>query len=826
MSSRKRTSPTPASVTQQVNMSSSSSTSSSINNDNKHQQQDQYQSPGGASSKSVGKRASYGALLAASREHNAILGTSPQNSPISPQHQQQQQQQEGQFSTSLPRPIVGAVRAQSSNESDSRPESLSREGSGSRHQRQRSAASSYLARSMSPSRRAILGPGMVRPDSPAAVPDGVMTETDVARIVSEHLVTAGEIGSSSGAAGGGSQNYYHQRNGSQVSNNHLVAGVASSSQNPEQAISPNSLSSVSHNLLGGSVTHEIYQWTEKRTTPQEHKRRNSEPDLLNAAHRRTPELVRASDLREPGMFRRHFLTNKARAQGRPEPSLLTRNFIDFLALYGFYGGDVVPEDEAENRPGMTIEDDIYGVGYDAENAAGGGDQGGDGGGGPSGAGEGATEATPLVGGRARAPSTTPVHGTSAKKAFFMLMKAFVGTGVLFLPKAFSNGGMGFSIILLVIIGWLTLHCMLLLVETSRALGGSFGDIGEKLYGPGVRSLVLASIAISQAGFCCAYYIFIAQNLRDLVMLVTDCRIIWPDWVFLILQLLLYVPLSWVRRIKHFSITSLIADVFILMGLAYIFYYDLTVLATRGASHDIVWFNLESFSLFVGTAMFAFEGICLILPIAESMKRPEQFHGTLTLCIVVVGTLFIAIGATGYLTFGERVETVVFLNLPKDSKVVLTLQFFYAVAIMLSFPLTVYPSIRISEAAVFGVLDGKRSNLVKWQKNLMRALLVSFLAYVAWAGSNNLDKVVSLVGCLACIPLSFIYPALFHYHVAQSAWVKAKDIALVVVGTIALVYTTYVTIEQWVDGSPDQPIDRCSSAPGNGRPNGSSFIVGL
>jgi proton-coupled amino acid transporter len=479
------------------------------------------------------------------------------------------------------------------------------------------------------------------------------------------------------------------------------------------------------------------------------------------------------------MFRRHFVSRKAEQEGR-SPNIFTRNFIDFLALYGFYGGDVYPEDEDED------EDGEYLPGQGPSGIAGGDEEAPD-------------ETTPLVPGgqRGRTQSATPVTGTSAKKAFFMLMKAFVGTGVLFLPKAFSDGGMGFSITLMVIIGYLTLHCMLLLVETSRTLGGSFGDVGEKLYGPSMRSLVLWSIAVSQvkcatfatssivfmkltvftffsqAGFCCAYYIFVAQNLRDLVMIISDCQWIFPDWVFIALQLAIYIPLAWIRKIKHFSVTSLIADVFILMGLAYIFYYDLTVLATEGPAQDIVWVNLQSFPLFVGTAMFAFEGICLILPIAESMKHPEKFGTVLTWCVVCIGTIFVVIGAMGYLTFGSKVETVVFLNLPKGSPVVESLQFFYAIAIMLSFPLCVYPSIRITETALFGFKDGKNNSMVKWQKNLMRTTMVSFLAFVAWAGSANLDKFVSLVGCFACIPLSFIYPSLFHYHIAENKWVKVR-----------------------------------------------------
>ncbi|KAI9344907.1 transmembrane amino acid transporter protein-domain-containing protein [Obelidium mucronatum] len=603
----------------------------------------------------------------------------------------------------------------------------------------------------------------------------------------------------------------------------------------------------------GAITSEIYQWANRAASPTpttasststlaSRQRRLSNPELQSVHIRDTPDIITVAHLREPGALRRRFLQEQAERDGRRPVTFLTRNFIDFLALYGFYGGDVVPDELEEDGDGDADEDEddeqqdeIFGPGViatpdgliigvnnvnagaslahqhdvsnsyeshprDIESSAS------------------VSERAPLLRSQSQRSGTmargvaeaSNVKGTSAKKAFFMLMKSFVGTGVLFLPKAFSQGGMAFSIILMVIFGWMTLHCMLLLLETSRVLGGSFGDIGEKLYGPPVRTLVLASIAVSQAGFACAYYIFVAQNLRDLLMLFSDCKIILPDWIFILFQVVIYVPLAWVRKIKFFSVTSLIADVFILLGLVYIFAYDLSILSTVGPSHDIIWFNMESFPIFIGTALFAFEGICLILPIAESMKHPEKFPMVLTTCIIVIGLIFLVIGATGYLTFGNQVETVIFLNMPKGSGLVQTLQLFYAIAIILSFPLCVYPSIRITESAIFGLADGKSSMLVKWQKNLMRTVFVAFLAFVAWMGSSNLDKFVSLVGCFACIPLSFIYPSIFHYHITSNPWVKAKDIGLALFGLIALIYTTYITVQQWVEGSPDIPVDRCAA----------------
>jgi hypothetical protein len=94
------------------------------------------------------------------------------------------------------------------------------------------------------------------------------------------------------------------------------------------------------------VVHDIYKWHESQETPAL-KRRNSDTDvqsLLAAAavsqsHSNADEdeaPLRARDLRQPGMFRRAFLATR-QPEGRPLPSVITRNFIDFLVLYGFYG---------------------------------------------------------------------------------------------------------------------------------------------------------------------------------------------------------------------------------------------------------------------------------------------------------------------------------------------------------------------------------------------------------------------------------------------------------------------------------------------------------
>jgi proton-coupled amino acid transporter len=89
----------------------------------------------------------------------------------------------------------------------------------------------------------------------------------------------------------------------------------------------------------------------------------------------------------------------------------------------------------------------------------------------------------------------------------------VGTGILFLGKAFLNGGILFSVAVLSFIALISLYSFLLLVKAKFVVSGSFGDIGGALYGPWMRYAILTSIVVSQMGFVCAYIIFVSENLQ-------------------------------------------------------------------------------------------------------------------------------------------------------------------------------------------------------------------------------------------------------------------------------------------------------------------------
>lgn len=123
-------------------------------------------------------------------------------------------------------------------------------------------------------------------------------------------------------------------------------------------------------------------------------------------------------------------------------------------------------------------------------------------------------------------------------------------------------------------------------------------MGGALYGPWFRNLILVSIVISQIGFCSAYIIFVSENLQAFVMGVTHCaQVIGVQW-FILIQAIIFMPIVLVRDLAKLSSTALVADLFILIGLVYIFGSEIKIVAGRGIA-DVQMFNPKDFSLFVG-----------------------------------------------------------------------------------------------------------------------------------------------------------------------------------------------------------------------------------
>ncbi|KAI4916389.1 uncharacterized protein J4E92_009306 [Alternaria infectoria] len=528
-------------------------------------------------------------------------------------------------------------------------------------------------------------------------------------------------------------------------------------------------------LQGGDIHRDLYKIAAQNRRQKLHQRaatfsdavhfgRNPAPSISDVDHDELP----VRDQLAPGGLRRQYLQRQSkRVSYISEP--VTRNFISFLELYGQFAGEDLDEDSSDAESAVEEED------------------------------EGQGERRPLLGRRQSSKRLRAQGDADQVKTFFTLLKAFIGTGIMFLPKAFKNGGMLFSSITMIMVSAITALCFeLLLVTRKRYGGGGYGDLGSIVVGPRFRALILVSITLSQIGFVCAGLIFTADNLRSFLDAVTHAEEPLSTNALIGIQIAVLIPMSFIRNISKLGPAALLADVFILIGLTYIYWYDISSISKMGGFNpSIELFNPRDFTLTIGSAIFTFEGIGLILPIQSSMKEPEHFSKLLYIVMLIITVIFTSVGVLCYGTFGENVSVEVITNFPQTSKLVNAVQFLYSMAVLVGTPVQLFPAMRNIELKIFGRASGKQSNMTKWKKNAFRTCLVILCGAIAILGASDLDKFVALIGSFACVPLVYIYPAYLHYKgVANRPWEKFGDISMMVIGVVAMVYTTSITLARW------------------------------
>ncbi|KAJ9137970.1 Vacuolar amino acid transporter 3 [Pleurostoma richardsiae] len=529
-------------------------------------------------------------------------------------------------------------------------------------------------------------------------------------------------------------------------------------------------------LQGGDIHRDLFKLNHSAAAPQLQRSRTiGAPETVPSPSPAPPDLTAADHL-VPGGFRRAFLQQKKHRLGWDINSApITRNFVEFLDLYGDFVGEDLRESEEEEEE--TEEEEEAAV---------------------------PAERRPLLPRRGVKRARSAVRrkaDAGTAKSFFTLLKAFVGTGIMFLPKAFNNGGILFSTVTMLAVAVITFVAFHLLLKCrARCGGGGYGELGEAIAGARMRSLILASVTISQIGFVCAGIVFVAENLRAFFAAVLPAsggagtEQLLSTRALIALQLAALVPLSFIRNISKLGPAALLADVFILVGVTYIYYFDVSVLATKGLAPTVQLFNPAHYTLTVGAAIFAFEGIGLILPIRDSMRSPHRFEPLLALVMVIITLLFTSVGALCYAALGADTKTEVIANFPQDSPLVNAVQFLYSLAVLVGTPVQLFPALRILEGRVFGRRSGKADAATKWRKNAFRAALVCVCGGVSVLGAGNLDRFVALIGSFACVPLVYIYPPFLHYRgVAETGWEKGGDLVMMAGGVVAMVYTTAVTV---------------------------------
>lgn len=183
------------------------------------------------------------------------------------------------------------------------------------------------------------------------------------------------------------------------------------------------------------------------------------------------------------------------------------------------------------------------------------------------------------------------------------------------------------------------------------------------YSKFMHRLVNLFLCVTQLGFCCVYFVFVGSNVQQIF-----------DYFGIHLSvhihmLIFFIPI-WlpclVTNLKYLVPFSTVANICMVSGIGFVVYYSTQDLPSiKEREYFASW---EQLPLFFGTAIFAFEGICLVLPLKNQMKKQQNFDklwGVLNVGMSITICMYATIGFLGYLKYGDDTQGSLTLNLPKD-----------------------------------------------------------------------------------------------------------------------------------------------------------------
>ncbi|KAI4300624.1 hypothetical protein L6164_033979 [Bauhinia variegata] len=338
-------------------------------------------------------------------------------------------------------------------------------------------------------------------------------------------------------------------------------------------------------------------------------------------------------------------------------------------------------------------------------------------------------------------------------------------------------------------------------EGPSAEASTYGDLGYRTMGNTGRYLTEFLILIGQCGASVAYLVFIGQNLEAVFK---EHGLTFASYIFLLAPI--EIGLSWIGNLSALAPFSIFADICNILAMGIVVKEAIQHILGGGfyfGQRTAITSNIRGVPFALGMSLFCFEGFGMTLALESSMKDGTNFPKLLAQTFSGITLVYILLGFSGYMAFGDETRDIITLNLPRNWSS-LAVQVGLCLGLAFTFPIMMHP--------VNEIVEGKLTTL-KWfnkplpyhndngdsttklgkigiyiSRTIVVCVLVILASYVPAFGVFT-----SLVGSTMCAMISFVLPATFHLKLFGSSlhpWQKALDSIVVISGLLFAFYGTY------------------------------------
>ncbi|XP_050672680.1 proton-coupled amino acid transporter-like protein CG1139 [Leptidea sinapis] len=392
-----------------------------------------------------------------------------------------------------------------------------------------------------------------------------------------------------------------------------------------------------------------------------------------------------------------------------------------------------------------------------------------------------------------------------------IIKASLGSGLLAGPLAFSNSGWAVGILGTMVVGLICGHCIHILVKTSRGCCKidkkpqlNYAETCEAAFKHGPKCLRRFSKAASifaefsllstYVGVCCIYTVLISDSIKQLI----DRYISTVDLPVEYYCLMILIPLCLLCQVKYLkwlALFSILANFFLVATYVVCLYYifgDEIVFTDKKIVGDPA-----RFPAFISTVIFAMEGIGLVMPVENAMKKPQHFLGCPSVLVVAMSAIvffYSTLGLFGYFRYGDLARGSITLNLPIDDWPAVCAKIFIALSIFFTYPLQFYVVFDIFKRYTDPYLKDNCKNITDIGGRIVGVCLCVAIGIAL----PLLEQIINLVGACFYSILGLIIPGIvetvFRYNnLGKFKWVLIKNIIIVAFGLTSLISGCTVTV---------------------------------
>ncbi|KAF9097325.1 hypothetical protein BGX23_009173 [Mortierella sp. AD031] len=249
-------------------------------------------------------------------------------------------------------------------------------------------------------------------------------------------------------------------------------------------------------------------------------------------------------------------------------------------------------------------------------------------------------------------------------AYANIVCIVAGTGTLGLPYALKLGGwIGVGVLILSLL--MTIYTAILLVKCLYYDGvrrlSSYQEVGWHAFGRAGLIVVWFFYATTVIGVSVMFLILAGTELKT----VFTGDISTKAWIW-ICATIVAIPFVLMKTLKEVAITSIFGAFATIV---------LVVVAVRGSildlhnpiyadvNHSVVIFS--HLPTAVASISMCFGGNVIYIHVEESMRYPRSWNRVVAIALGTCCILYLATAISGYMAYGDRAESPILNNLPKD-----------------------------------------------------------------------------------------------------------------------------------------------------------------